>query len=394
MSAITTHVLDTARGRPASGVLVELEMRDDSGGWRRVGRGATDADGRLRHRLGAVVDAEFLQNGGDVRLHGRLRYAELVGDLLVEKTFPHHHQHAKLLRRQASQARRQRSSSLQPVCRSMPGGVQVPPARIAAIACRMFAGGDDFGTKPAAPSAIERRIVPGSSFADTTQTERPDTGRGDTSARKSRARPACSDRRARDRAPRRLDRRGRLASVPASTIAPGKCGSSVCRRALRKSGWSSATMKVGESVKHPRLPLRGIRAIGLPRNAQATERDGIGKAAVAAGAARLPGARRPSCSRGRVVEDGVDYARFAAAGGGYRRAQRPGPRPCLALVGLFAIVFLVLALVERLGLTAGFVPGGCDRRGALGALRSGRDRRARAGGPVDYYVADRGDREG
>ncbi len=48
MSAITTHVLDTARGRPASGVQVELEMRDGSGAWRRIGRGATDADGRMR----------------------------------------------------------------------------------------------------------------------------------------------------------------------------------------------------------------------------------------------------------------------------------------------------------------------------------------------------------
>ncbi len=48
MSAITTHVLDTSRGRPASGVHVELEIRDASGAWRRVGHGATDADGRLR----------------------------------------------------------------------------------------------------------------------------------------------------------------------------------------------------------------------------------------------------------------------------------------------------------------------------------------------------------
>jgi 5-hydroxyisourate hydrolase len=48
MSAITTHVLDTSRGRPAAGVPVELEIREGSGGWRRVGRGVTDADGRLR----------------------------------------------------------------------------------------------------------------------------------------------------------------------------------------------------------------------------------------------------------------------------------------------------------------------------------------------------------
>ena len=48
MSAITTHVLDTSRGRPAAGVPVELESRDGSGDWRPIGRGVTDADGRLR----------------------------------------------------------------------------------------------------------------------------------------------------------------------------------------------------------------------------------------------------------------------------------------------------------------------------------------------------------
>jgi 5-hydroxyisourate hydrolase len=44
---ITTHVLDTARGRPAAGVRVTLE-RAELGAWSIVGAGATDADGRLR----------------------------------------------------------------------------------------------------------------------------------------------------------------------------------------------------------------------------------------------------------------------------------------------------------------------------------------------------------
>ncbi len=45
---ITTHVLDTAAGRPAEGVPVELDLRDSGGAWKRLGQGATDADGRLR----------------------------------------------------------------------------------------------------------------------------------------------------------------------------------------------------------------------------------------------------------------------------------------------------------------------------------------------------------
>jgi 5-hydroxyisourate hydrolase len=51
MSAITTHVLDTSRGHPAPGVPVLLERRDAEGHWHPLGRGTTDADGRLRTLL-------------------------------------------------------------------------------------------------------------------------------------------------------------------------------------------------------------------------------------------------------------------------------------------------------------------------------------------------------
>lgn len=47
MAAITTHILDTAKGRPASGVPVSLEVQRGAS-WELVGRGATDTDGRLR----------------------------------------------------------------------------------------------------------------------------------------------------------------------------------------------------------------------------------------------------------------------------------------------------------------------------------------------------------
>lgn len=48
MSAITTHVLDTAHGHPAAGIAVTLERRDGPGRWSLIGRGVTDADGRQR----------------------------------------------------------------------------------------------------------------------------------------------------------------------------------------------------------------------------------------------------------------------------------------------------------------------------------------------------------
>jgi hydroxyisourate hydrolase len=51
MSGITTHVLDTSLGLPAVGVSITLE-RSQNGSWMPVGRGETDADGRLRTLTG------------------------------------------------------------------------------------------------------------------------------------------------------------------------------------------------------------------------------------------------------------------------------------------------------------------------------------------------------
>jgi 5-hydroxyisourate hydrolase len=45
---ITTHILDTAKGRPAAGVQVLLEFRGETGDWQSISRGTTDLDGRLR----------------------------------------------------------------------------------------------------------------------------------------------------------------------------------------------------------------------------------------------------------------------------------------------------------------------------------------------------------
>ena len=51
MSTITTHILDTSRGRPASGVPVTLEIQAGEQGWELLGKGETDADGRVRDLL-------------------------------------------------------------------------------------------------------------------------------------------------------------------------------------------------------------------------------------------------------------------------------------------------------------------------------------------------------
>src|SRR5262245_18050744 len=62
MSTITTHVLDTARGRPASGITVTLERRTGDAGWTKIGSGRTDADGRVQGGLapeGAVAAGTY-----------------------------------------------------------------------------------------------------------------------------------------------------------------------------------------------------------------------------------------------------------------------------------------------------------------------------------------------
>jgi 5-hydroxyisourate hydrolase len=61
MSQITTHVLDISLGRAAAGVPVVLEVEEVGTGWRQLGRGETDKDGRLRDLLaeGALVEGTY-----------------------------------------------------------------------------------------------------------------------------------------------------------------------------------------------------------------------------------------------------------------------------------------------------------------------------------------------
>jgi 5-hydroxyisourate hydrolase len=44
---ISTHVLDLATGRPASGIGVTLDVLEPDGAWTRVGAGTTNDDGRV-----------------------------------------------------------------------------------------------------------------------------------------------------------------------------------------------------------------------------------------------------------------------------------------------------------------------------------------------------------
>jgi len=71
-SPITTHILDTAIGRPAAGVRVVLE-RQSAGSYATVGEGVTDGDGRI----GDLMKAGTLVEG----IH---RLTFYVGDYLKD----------------------------------------------------------------------------------------------------------------------------------------------------------------------------------------------------------------------------------------------------------------------------------------------------------------------
>jgi 5-hydroxyisourate hydrolase len=51
MNRISTHVLDTALGRPAAGVPVRLERLEQPGEWLTLGSSQTDRDGRCGQLL-------------------------------------------------------------------------------------------------------------------------------------------------------------------------------------------------------------------------------------------------------------------------------------------------------------------------------------------------------
>jgi 5-hydroxyisourate hydrolase len=59
MIGITTHVLDTSRGRPAAGVGVTLERLTGAADWTVVGAGRTDEDGRLMALTGSVAAGTY-----------------------------------------------------------------------------------------------------------------------------------------------------------------------------------------------------------------------------------------------------------------------------------------------------------------------------------------------
>ena len=98
---ISTHILDTARGRPAVGVPVTLSQQVD-GTWLLINEGLTDADGRCKYLL---PETQPLHQGiyrvhfdtstyyKHQQLHGLYPYVQIV----FEITNNEQHYHIPLL---------------------------------------------------------------------------------------------------------------------------------------------------------------------------------------------------------------------------------------------------------------------------------------------------------
>jgi 5-hydroxyisourate hydrolase len=97
MGHITTHVLDTARGRPAAGVNVTLHRGAVAGVWQQLGAGVTDADGRVQDLLaGESLDRGTYRlvfaTGQYQRSQGTESFfPDVTVDFTVEDPTRHHH---------------------------------------------------------------------------------------------------------------------------------------------------------------------------------------------------------------------------------------------------------------------------------------------------------------
>lgn len=97
MSGISTHVLDTSTGRPASGILVALKRTSTQGrSWDSIGSGITDENGRIA----SILDvAETLETGtyqlifhvGDYFEDREHFHPEIAIQFLVRDPTAHYH---------------------------------------------------------------------------------------------------------------------------------------------------------------------------------------------------------------------------------------------------------------------------------------------------------------
>lgn len=98
MSTISTHILDTSRGRPAAGIGISLEVLNAGEGWSPLSQAVTDDDGRVK----AFVLNEPQLGAGTYRLifsvgkyfsglNEKSFYPEVTVSFLLEGGTEHYH---------------------------------------------------------------------------------------------------------------------------------------------------------------------------------------------------------------------------------------------------------------------------------------------------------------
>lgn len=96
MSPITTHILDTAIGKPAAGINIDLFIQNDNE-WEKVGSGTTDNDGRVKdlmsvgelkagtYKIKFYVGSYFAKSGTSGF------YNEIPIEFCIKETSSHYH---------------------------------------------------------------------------------------------------------------------------------------------------------------------------------------------------------------------------------------------------------------------------------------------------------------
>jgi len=98
MSTISTHILDTSRGAPASGVAISLEAQNNDESWTELSHAWTDEDGRVKPfflveqpLLGGVYRLCFDTEGYFSGLNVECFYPQVIIVFKIDDTTQHYH---------------------------------------------------------------------------------------------------------------------------------------------------------------------------------------------------------------------------------------------------------------------------------------------------------------
>lgn len=100
MSGITSHVLDTSRGKPAEGITILLELETSEDHWKTLKEDVTDSDGRVANMIDSSYKAghyrvRFLVDDYFLRQQQETFYRIVQIEFKVDD--PNQHYHVPLL---------------------------------------------------------------------------------------------------------------------------------------------------------------------------------------------------------------------------------------------------------------------------------------------------------